>query len=260
VVSNGVAFEIALGDWAAALAARPLGADLSAPPAVPPPTEEDRLDEVTVAYAVDHFRPTRGTRASVLESLSRPGWVWRDGRWDATPPAAERRTIGFPPPLGPREAVSFPSGEVITVPRHVEVDRVQTFFSPVGPSPLAGILTRATSLLGRTLPALVASPLGAAARARLDLLPAAPTEEERSRALFSVVAEARRGFERSRVAVSGADIYGVTAAIAAYACEQLLRGAAQGRRGVLAPAEVFEAEAALAALGERAGLRVEKSF
>ena len=117
-VVNGMAFEIALGDWAAALAATALAGD-----------DDGELDEVVVAYGLHRMRPTRGTRLSALEALGEPGVMWHSGRWDPVRPAAERRTFNFGASSGGREAVSFPSGEVISVPRHVATRRVQTFVS-----------------------------------------------------------------------------------------------------------------------------------
>ena len=61
--------------------------------------------------------------------MSSPGVVWQLSRWDPIAAGADTREFGFPAPFGGRRAVSFPSGEVISVPRHVSARRVQTYLS-----------------------------------------------------------------------------------------------------------------------------------
>jgi short subunit dehydrogenase-like uncharacterized protein len=247
-VVNGMAFEIALGDWAAALAADALGAGPAGD------AEGEELDEVVVAYGLHRMRPTRGTRLSAIESLGGPGVVWHAGRWEPVRPAAERRTFNFGARGGVREAVSFPSGEVIAVPRHVAARRVQTFVS-LSDSPWIG---RAAQTLGIALPVLAKTPLVGWLRARADAAPAEPSPEDRKFTEFAVVAEARRGFARARVAVSGTDVYGLTALIAAWGAMALAHRTT-GAAGVLAPAEVFDAESTLGELAARWPLALERS-
>ncbi len=226
---SGCAFEIALGDWSAALAAAQLG--------------PDTVDEVTVSYWLDQFAATAGTRASAVESLARGGLVWDHDRWQESPPAAERRVVSFPG-TGERRAVSFPSGEVITVPRHIAVRRVQSFLALEG-SPIS----RLPGWAGAALPLLLRTPLLSAARARA-VGGRQPDADARAAARFAVVADARRNFEDARVAVTGRDVYATTAAILANAAAELCgrRGRPERPVGVLAPTAAFDPEASLAAL------------
>lgn len=226
---SGCAFEIALGDWAAALAAGALG--------------PGAIDEVLVAYWLDRFNATAGTRASAVESLAAGGLVWDRDRWQEAPPAAERRTFAFPG-TGDRAAVSFPSGEVVTVPRHIDARRVQTFLALEG-SPLG----RLPGWMGAALPLLARTPLLSAARARA-VGGRQPDAAARARARFAVAAQARRGFEDARVAVTGRDVYATTATIIANAAAELCaRRGQEGRPvGVLAPSEAFDPDASLGAL------------
>lgn len=242
-VVNGFGFEIALGDLAAALA----GAALPGRP----------LDEIAVYYLLNRFRPTRGTQLSALESLRGPGSVWVGDRWDQAAPASERRTVGDPE-LGERACVSFPSGEVITVPRHLEVRRVQTYVGISGDSALEKIMERAAGLLGPAVRLMARTPLLAQLRAAVETLPAAPSDDDRDDSTFAIIAEARRGFERQRVTVRGRDIYGVTAEAIAWAAAELA-GREPRPSGVLAPAEAFDPEAALAALADRCNLELVRS-
>ncbi len=227
---NAFAFEVALGDWAAALAAAALGAD------------NDTLDEVAIAYAINDFHPTRGTQRSALSQMSEPGVVWERDRWNPAEPAAEKRAFGFPLPFGARTAISFPSGEVITVPRHVPTRRVQTYLS-LPPGPLSTIASRAGRLIGP----LARSPLGDLLRRRVDKAPPEPTMGQRGVNDFAVTATATRGFDSAHVSVSGTDVYGTTAQVVALGVEQLLAGKQRGV-GVLAPAEAFDPAECLASL------------
>ncbi|MEM9488364.1 MAG: saccharopine dehydrogenase NADP-binding domain-containing protein, partial [Myxococcota bacterium] len=146
-----------------------------------------------------------------------------------------------------RTAVSFPSGEVITVPRHVRAERVQTYVAVAAGDPLGPWLRRLLPTVGSALSWLLRSPLAAQARSLLDIGPAAPSPDERAGCRFAVVAEARRGQDRARVMVSGGDVHATTATIVAWAAERLLTVEALPT-GVLAPSEVFAADRLLAEL------------
>jgi short subunit dehydrogenase-like uncharacterized protein len=258
-VVNAFAFEVALGDWAAALAADALGAAHAAnEPAEPRGAELGApLDEVAIGYALSDFHPTRGTQLSALEAIAGEGYVWERDRWDPAPAMADTRSVGFPPPIGPKAAISFPAGEIISVPRHVHTRRVRCYLA-VG-TPALRALGPAARALGPLLGAAVRSPLGRALRRRVESGPPGPTDGQRKVADFAVVAEARRGFDTAFCAVTGTDVYGVTAEIIAYGVE-LVRDRPPRATGVLAPAELADPAEALRTLGERCGLRVTASF
>jgi short subunit dehydrogenase-like uncharacterized protein len=235
---NACAFEVALGDWAAALAGEAMGA------------ASEPVDEVTVAYALEGFHRSRGTQLSALEQLAAPGVVWERDRWDPMPPAAEKRTFGFPAPFGARTAISFPSGEVITVPRHVPAHRVQTYLS-LPPGPLGAVASRAGGFFG----AVARSPLMGIARRRVAGAPEGPTPGQREVNDFAVAATATRGFESAHVCITGTDVYGTTGEIVALGVARLLDGGPRCA-GVCAPAEAFDARESLAQLD----VRVTSSF
>ena len=248
---SGFAFEVALGDWAAARAAQLVreqaaAAEGGADTDVAAGGEEEPLDEVAIGYAIAGFRPSAGTQESALEALTRPTSVWLEDRWEHVAPGSRARPFHFPPPWGEREAVLFPSGEVVTVPRHVNARRIETYLVWGEGSPLARVAARAAGLLGPLLPALAASPLGALARAHAGGA-RAPRPEERAATRFAVVAEAGLHFRRARVSLSGSDLYAVTAAIVAGGAEALARGEPPDT-GVLAPAQIARAEDSLAEL------------
>lgn len=237
---SGMAVEVAPGDLAAALCADHLAADEDAP-----------LDEVTVAYLFERFVPTAGTQRSAIAQLAEPALTWRADRWDPTTPGLERRRIDAGRELGTREVISFPSGEVITVPRHVPTRRVQTYVG-VGRSPW---LARATGLVAPAVSLLLRSRVARLA-GWVDVR--GPDEATRAEARFAIVVTARRGVDEAQVVVEGRDVYATSARIAAWAARTLAdRG---GPAGVLAPAEVFDPEEALQALSGEAGLALATRF
>lgn len=76
------------------------------------------LREIVLAYSVRGFGMTRGTMRSALEMMRGGDLVYEGGGWQPAPPGIVRASFGFPEPIG-RQAVSrYPSGELITVPRH----------------------------------------------------------------------------------------------------------------------------------------------
>jgi short subunit dehydrogenase-like uncharacterized protein len=249
VVINGCAFEIAVGDWAAAVAAQEVRKD------------DQIVDDVVIGYAVDSMHPSAGTQLSALEAMKAPGCVWRDDRWESIAPAAEVRTLRFPAPFGIRETISFPSGEVISVPRHTHARNVQTYISLLGGAPWEGLATKALSLFGAALPALLSSPLGSVAKSRIASGDRSDPSD-RSRTRFSIVAEATQSFRRARVAITGSDVYGLTAVIAVRAAPALTRDEApvpHPHAGVRAPSEVFDAETELESLIELHDLEVNRA-
>lgn len=258
VVVGGMAFEIALGDWAARWAAAALAGvvDEEASVARGPLARvgADRpLDAVSVAYGLDGFVPTPGTQRSAVAALTGPGVVWTAGRWDPLRPGAHRRAVNFGPTLGTRTALSFPSGEIITLPRHVTARRIDAVIALTGQRWLAAGLGLAAPLL-----ALARGPLPALLDGLADPH-AVPDPVRRSAARFAVVAQARRGFDEARVTLAGHDVYALSAHLAATAAARLaVRG--DGPVGVLAPSEVFPAATALDALDAYGLLSVATSF
>jgi hypothetical protein len=149
---------------------------------------------------------------------------------------------------GERDAVLFPGGDVVTVPRHIAARCVQTFVSTTRSS----AATAALRLIARAMP-LVPK------RATELLAPYQPHEEEYARTRFAVVAQARRGFAAAQVVVSGDDMYRASAGIAAWVARALMsRG--EGPIGMRAPSELFRPEPALRAVAAAVGLAIDPSF
>jgi short subunit dehydrogenase-like uncharacterized protein len=192
------------------------------------------LDEITVAYRVDGFGPTRGTAQSALEIFRGGAVEWQDGRWRPAPRSVDGGRFRFPAPVGEARTLRYPTGEQITVPRHVQTSRVKTRLSGMAlpPPPFASLALPAFSLALRT-------PLKAAASALINRLPEGPSEEQRRKSRFVVGCEAKAGSRTRRGWVQGRDVYGLTAVTTAQGA--LLAAYPDfDRRGALAPAQAFD--------------------
>lgn len=253
-VVPGCGLNPALGDWASAWAAAHVcgaideGDVVRAAPARR--LGEDRpLDEVLVSYIFDDLVLSPGSQKAVFGNIHTRGLMWRRDRWESVRLGAERRRVNAGPEMGgERDAVSFPGGDVITVPRHIAANMVQTYLSTTRHA----VATAALRLLARAMP-LVPK------RATDLLAPYQPAEDEYARTQFAVVAQARRGFSAAQVVVSGSDQYRTSAGIAAWVAQQLATRL-DGPVGMRAPSEVFRAPLALRAVADTVGLTVAPSF
>jgi short subunit dehydrogenase-like uncharacterized protein len=186
------AFEYALGDAAAALAAQTI----------------EPCERIELTYWIDGFGASRGTKKSVLRMMSEPGYQRRGKEPVESNLAADHRKIGVPD-QGILGAYSMPGGEVFMVPLHVAVDDLTTYM--VMPAPRA--VLRLASSFG---PVLGWPPIARFLSNRLDRGQFGPSAEDRRRTRFLIVCSATgsKGTTRT-VIVQGSDPYGLTANIAA---------------------------------------------
>jgi hypothetical protein len=216
---SAYAFEVAVSDCAAAIAAEGF-------------TE---ISTVHVTYAT-RFHPSQGTQRTVLRMLQSAGYAYTGGKWVEEAPARLARYADFPAPLGRVAAVSFPSAEIITIPRHLKVREVRVFMSV--PALAAGPLSATVPYLRL----LLRTPLLRLATAAIGSGTGGPDEATRQRDEFRVAVDVRgvRGgaANHRRLLVQGHDPYGLTAVIAAYGAEQMCRDD-YAAAGVLPPAAAF---------------------
>jgi short subunit dehydrogenase-like uncharacterized protein len=219
-VVPALAFEIALADCAAALAAAEVG----------------EVDSIAITY-VTRLHASQGTKRTALRMLQSEGCAYVDGEWVAEPPGRHHVFIELPHPVGTVAAVSFPSAEVMTVPRHTAAREVRTYMSV--PVVAARLLSGAAPLLS----GIARSPLARVGNWLLGSGTDGPDESTRRRDIFHIAVDAR-GHRRGkpaaqRVVIRGRDPYGLTAAISRQGAALLLSGAR--RTGVLSPAMAFDA-------------------
>ena len=196
------------------------------------------LDELALAYSVQHFQMTRGTTLSGIEMVSGGDLDYAEGRLQPADRSVSRGRFSFPAPVGMQPMVRYPAGEPITVPRHVDTRRVRMLLAastvaPRGAAPLLPVLMPAIGAAMRT-------PLKNLAVRLVDRLPEGPDLEDRRGARWMIVCEASStGGGKRRGLVSGPDVYGLTAVTTA---EGALRMAAESydRSGALAPSQAYD--------------------
>jgi hypothetical protein len=184
----------------------------------------DTADEAHVAYGLDGWHPTEGTRASGAVSRERRGGarvVYRDGRLDYRHDETTVFAWPFPEPLGTRSVVGeFTMADVVTIPSHLAIPDVRTHMTTEA----------ARDVVAPDSPS-----------------PAAVDERGRSAQTFLVDVVVRSGGAERRAVARGRDIYAVTAPLAVEAVDRLLTGRAKAT-GVVAAGEVFDAADFLRAL------------
>ncbi len=226
-----MAFEIAPSDWVCHLAAERVG---GAP------------DTIDVFYANRGAKDagvaatTRGTKKSMLLVMAdRAPLQFVDG--SLVIEAAAAKTTSFALPNGRRlTAVSFPSPEAIVVPKHTGARTVRTYMA------MGDAAVRRLHRFRRFLPALVRATRGLSDRF-VALTAEGPDGAMRAESTFTIIAEATKGGERSRVALTGHDPYGLTAELQVYAAERAIAGAIRAT-GVVGPSVAFAPREAIAAL------------
>ncbi len=230
-VIPAMGFDYLPGDMIASLTARDMG----------------ELDEIALSYAWRGFQPSHGTARSALEVLSGEVVEWKNLKWQPASGSFSRGSFEFPEPIGRQRMIRYPSGEQITVPRHIATRNVRTTMNAAAfalPKMAAGV-----QLLGRPVGLALRTPLKRLLDAAISRLPEGPSPEERASMRFLIVCEGARGEERSRGVISGRDVYGLTAASVT---KGALITAGRGFSGVgaLAPSQAFDPEDFLGALDE----------
>lgn len=224
-------FEVALADCAAARMAR---------------ETSDVIDEIAVTYYLGGSGMSVGTRLSGLRTFATSWMAYRDGKFVGQAPggALRRGTING----RPYAAITFPSAEIVTLPRHCRVRNIVVWMA------VARRSARLASIALPVLSALLRTPLGWVA-AQVMKRDAPPGEEARARSRFAIKIEMTwRGKTLARV-VTGHDAYGLTAEIAAYAAG-VMTAPDFSKAGVLAPSQALPPEPFLNWLRASAGLTV----
>jgi Saccharopine dehydrogenase NADP binding domain len=180
----------------------------------------ESADEITIAYGIDRWWPTRGTRNTGRRNTA-ARLVVSGGRLVPVPSPGAVRDWEFPGPLSRQTVASAPFAEIITMARHLAAPGISTYLTA---SALEDVRNTAT-------PA-----------------PTAVDSAGRSAQRFVVDVVLRRGQRERRIWAAGRDIYAVTAPLAAEAARRLIDGRAKAR-GAAAPGEVFDAADFLDALG-----------
>jgi uncharacterized protein YbjT (DUF2867 family) len=152
-------------------------------------------DEVTIAYALDSWRPTHGTAATGDVSDVRRGGrrlVFSGGRLELRSDAAPTTQWTYPEPFGTQSVqAEFTTADSVTIPHHLKVPEISSLMTLAPLEDLSGPhLTPQTGL--------------------------------RSAQQFLVEVIVRAGGEQRRAVARGQDIYAITAPIVIEATRRLL--------------------------------------
>ena len=125
----------------------------------------------------------------------------------------EQRWAPMPPPLGPRPTVSFPFAEGHLAPLHLDLRSLRLYTT-------TGTAQRAAMRFGLPVlrSALGFGPTRKAIETFVSRLDEGPDEQARGKGFWTILAEARSEETWRNVAITGRDVYGLTA--------ELLTGAA----------------------------------
>jgi short subunit dehydrogenase-like uncharacterized protein len=203
------------------------------------------LEEISFAYAVSGFGPSRGTATTALGQMSDGDIQWLEGQYVEADRSVARGKYTFPEPIGVERMTRYPAGEHITIPRHVKTRTVRTLLNAGATTPLpiaAPVVMPAIQLALRT-------PLRRGLEAAVGRLPEGPKPEDRRAARFTIVCDARSGARRRRGVIRGEDVYGLTARCVAVAARRLATPGFE-RRGALAPSQAFAPKEFLAELAD----------
>ncbi|MFI2433200.1 saccharopine dehydrogenase NADP-binding domain-containing protein [Streptomyces sp. NPDC018693] len=183
-----------------------------------------KADEVHVAYGLNSWHPTAGTRASGRVSHERRDGRrlrYTNGRLEHHDDALPTLTWSFPGAMGDRSVIGdFTMADVVTIPSHLAVPEVRTYMT----------VEAARDLAAPDTPG-----------------PAPVDEDGRSDQTFLVDVVVRAGGVERRAAATGRDIYAVTAPLAVEAVDRVLTGRTTAR-GVASAGAAFDARDFLRAL------------
>lgn len=181
-------------------------------------------DEVHVAYGLNSWRPTAGTRAAGQVSHERRAGRrvrFADGALQYHDDEPSEQEWLFPEPLGRRTVIAeFTMADVVTVPSHVAVPQVRTYMA----------VEAARDLADEDTPA-----------------PEPADAQGRSDQTFVVDVLVRAGDVERRATARGTDIYAVTAPLVVEAVERILAGHTR-TTGVASAGAMFDAADFLRAL------------
>jgi short subunit dehydrogenase-like uncharacterized protein len=220
-VVPAMGFDYVPGDMIAALTADGMG----------------ELDELDMFYCWRDFTPSQGTARTTLEIIAGNDIEWRNMEWVEASGSVSRGEYDFPEPFGRQHMFRYPSGEQVTVPRHVPTRNVRASmnagaFSSDRLAPIFSATVRPAGLAMRT-------PLKRLMNALISRLPEGQTPEQRERMTWAISCEAKRGEIERKGVITGRDVYGLTAAAIVRGAVLASRKGFDGRGG-LAPSQAFE--------------------
>jgi hypothetical protein len=171
------------------------------------------VDDMTVAIALDHWWPTKGTRKTG-ERNHVPRVVVENGSLVSMAMPTTKTTWSFDPPHGVQEMEEMPFSEIITISRHLHVRNLRAYLNVASLDEIRDAKTP---------------------------MPVAVDMQGRSAQKFAMEVVARDGTGTRRAVAHGQDIYAVTAPLVVEAAARMLPSSFD-RSGALSLGEAFDAE------------------
>jgi hypothetical protein len=171
----------------------------------------DHADEISIAIALDSWKPTRGTRVTGQRNPGRRFFFSKNELKRADPPPP--RIWNFPPPFGRQDMEGLSFSETITISRHLRTPEIRVYMNH-------GAIMDVRN--PDTPP------------------PTAVDDRRRSSQVFLMDAIVRKGDAERRAVARGRDIYAVSAPIVVEATQRAVNGLAKAI-GVVAAGQAFDA-------------------
>jgi saccharopine dehydrogenase-like NADP-dependent oxidoreductase len=143
------------------------------------------VDEICIAYALDGWKPTLGTRLTGRRNTARR-FVFSGNKLEFLADPPPTRKWNFPEPFGTEDVVGITFSEIITISRHLRSPEIHSFMN----------LTPLKEIRDPETPP-----------------PTSVDKDGRSQQIFLVDVLVRRGNAKRRATASGRDIYAITAPI-----------------------------------------------
>ena len=176
-------------------------------------------DEIALAYALDSWKPTLGTRLTGKRNAGRR-FVFTNNKLEFVADPPPKRLWSFPEPFGTQDVESLCLSEIVTISRHLSVSEIHAFMNL---PPLRDIHDPETPS------------------------PIASDDRGRSSQTFLVDVVARKGSEERHASACGLNIYAISAPIVVEATQRILTRQTR-RSGVVAAGQAFDAREFLESL------------
>jgi short subunit dehydrogenase-like uncharacterized protein len=168
-------------------------------------------NQIDFVYHMEGMYTSAGTRKSIIRAFSADGYQFHNGKLEKKCLAAQVKSAVIE---GKKcSLVSFPAGESLMLPRHVEVQSINTYLSVQAPAVLLPLLAG----MGHTVMKITG-----------DLLvntvsPTYPTLEQRQSTKFIIRGTAKSSYGEKSASVAGKDPYWLTALIVAGVADYLAK-------------------------------------
>jgi short subunit dehydrogenase-like uncharacterized protein len=171
----------------------------------------NQVDEISIYIGLDSWHPTKGTRLTGKRNHHQR-LIYADNRLQ---PFQESKTLNwnFPKPIGPKEVVTVPLSEIITISRHINVNTINNYLSQ----------NSLTDIRSEETPE-----------------PKPIDKKNRSSQHFCMQVVATNGNKKRTITAQGVDIYAVTAPLIVEAAKRILTDKIK-KQGVTTLGEAFDA-------------------